>query len=186
MSWVEVESKIKIKGNYKDVRKRIEKISKFVGKEKKIDDYYTLDFNGYPKKSLRVRHKGKKRIVNFKQRVSYVKGVHAKNEVEFEVSDLSGFYDLLKEFGFKKWIRKEKTTYLFKINKNEHIELNYVKNLGWYVEIEILCSKKDIVKARKNIVDIREKLELPEKDVQKKGYTKELWELKKVGLIKKI
>ena len=51
------------------------------------DDYYSLEKRKYPKKSLRVRDKGKRREVNFKQWRSYKNGVWAKKEVEFEVSD---------------------------------------------------------------------------------------------------
>ena len=109
MSWIEVESKIKVH-DAKEARKRIEKIASFVKKEYKIDDYYSLSRDSYPKKSLRVRGKGKKRQVNFKQWRNYTDGIWAKKEVEFEVSDLKNFFDLLDDFGFRKWMKKEKKT----------------------------------------------------------------------------
>jgi len=138
MRGAEVESKIRV-SNVNEARKRIKKIAKFIGKEKKVDDYYSLHHGVYPKKSLRVRDKGKKREVNFKQRHSYSNGVWAKKEVEFEVSDLRGFFDLLADFGFKKWMRKEKLTELYRTKNGINIELNFVKRLGWYIEIEVLC-----------------------------------------------
>jgi len=107
MSWIEVESKIKIY-NTKRIRKKIKEIAKFVEVENKIDDYYSLHSKVYPRKSLRVRYKERKREVNFKQRIDYVNGIWAKKEVEFEVSDLNNFFELLRDFGFKKWLEKKK------------------------------------------------------------------------------
>ena len=169
MRLVEVESKIKIK-NFDEARKKIRKIAKFIKLEKKIDDYYSLRYNKYPKKSLRVRDKGKKREVNFKQRLNYKNGIWAKKEVEFEVSDLKGFYELLEDFGFKKWLRKEKITELYRTNDEVSIELNYVKNLGWFIEIE---------NARRKIAKVRNLLGMKRNEIEKKGYTRALWELKK-------
>jgi len=178
MSWIEVETKLRVQ-NHRDVRKRIKEIAKFVRIENKIDDYYSLEKGKYPKKTLRIRYKGKKIEVNFKKSLSYGKGVHAKKEVEFKVSDLSNFFDFLENFGFGKWIRKEKRTELYKTKDRINIELNYVKKLGWFIEIEILCKKKDIEKSRRRIEEIRKALDIPESDIEKKGYTRELWNLSK-------
>jgi len=180
MSWIEVESKIKVH-DAKDARKSIKKIARFVKVERKIDNYYSLEKRKYPKKSLRVRDKGKKREVNFKQRLTYLKGIWAKREVEFEVSDLRNFFDLLDDFGFRKWLRKEKRTELYRTKDGVNIELNYVKRLGWFIEVEILCkeNRKDIAIARKKIANVRRKLGVKKKYVQRQGYTKALWELKR-------
>jgi len=177
MSWIEVESKIKV-DNPESARKRIKRIAKFVKNESKIDDYYSLEKRKYPKKSLRVRDKGKRRPVNFKQWRSYKNGVWAKKEVEFEVSDLRNFFDLLDDFGFKKWLRKEKKTELYKTKDGIMIELNYVKKLGWFIEIEILCKEKDVVNARRRIVKVMDRLGVKKQDVEKRGYTDQLWDLK--------
>ena len=178
MSWVEVESKIRV-DNVKHARAEIKKIAKFVKRESKIDDYYSLEKNKYPKKSLRVRDKGNKREVNFKQWRSFKNGIWAKKEVEFEVSDLRNFFDLLDDFGFHKWMSKEKKTELYCTKDGISIELNYVKKLGWFIEIEILCKPKDVQNARKRIHKIMNKLGVKKKFIEKKGYTKLLWYLKK-------
>jgi adenylate cyclase, class 2 len=179
MSWVEVESKIKV-SNVDDARVRIKKIAKFVGNEHKKDDYYTLEKISYPKKSLRVRDKGKKREVNFKEWRSYKYGIWAKKEVEFTVSDLNNFFDLLDDFGFRKWMSKEKKTELYRTKDGVNIELNYVKNLGWFIEIEILSKDggKNIDDARRKIRKIMDQLGVKKKLLRKKGYTKMLWELR--------
>jgi predicted adenylyl cyclase CyaB len=178
MSWIEVESKFHVK-NVKEIRRRIKGMAKYIGIEYKRDDYFSLKSGVYPKKSLRVRDKGRKREVNFKQRISYVNGIHAKNEVEFGVSDLKGFFNLLDDFGFEKWLQKEKKTELYITRSGVNIELNHVKKLGWYVELEVLCSRKEIGKARAKILKVKKLLDVEDKDIEKRGYTKELWDLKK-------
>ena len=178
MSWIEVESKIKV-SKPDELRKKIKKIARFVKIENKIDDYYALDSAGvYPKKSLRVRDKSKKVEVNFKQPISYENGIWAKRESEFEVSDLKNFFGLLKDFGFKKWLRKEKKTELYKTNDGVNIELNQVKNLGWFLEIEVLAAENEIKEAMKKVENVRRELGLRGEDVEKLGYTKELWAMR--------
>lgn len=179
MSWIEVEAKVKV-SDVKDARVKIKKIAKFVKKEKKVDDYYSLERRRYPKKSLRVRDEGKKRVVNYKGRRKYFKGIWAKEEVEFEVSDLKNFFNLIADFGFRKWLRKTKNTELYRTKDGVHIELNFVRDMGWFIEIEVLCDDdpKKIRNARKRIHEIMKDLNVRKRFVIKKGYTKLLWAMK--------
>lgn len=175
MGWYEVECKIKI-DDADEIRKKINEIAKFAKNEKKVDDYYSLEYFNYPDKSLRVRNKGKKREVNFKRRKSYVEGIHAKNEFQFGITDLKGFFELIEDFGFRKWMHKEKKTELYITKDGVNIELNHVDRLGWYIEIEILCDEEGIKNARKKIAAVRNKLGFGSRDSEKRGYTKMLWD----------
>lgn len=175
---IEVEAKAKI-SNPAVFRKKAALIGKYKGKEKKIDDYYTLDsLVKYPQKSLRIRARKGHHEVNFKQRISYVKGVHAKNETEFIVEDIKRFLALIDEFGFKKWLRKEKETELYEIKKNFHIELNNVRGLGYFIEVEYLSDLNGVSKARNEVLRVIRLLEIKNKDIVKEGYTKILWNKK--------
>jgi len=177
---IEVEAKIKIKSP-SEFREKIKKLAKFVKKEKKVDDYYTLEsLKKYPRKSLRIRMLNGHYEVNIKKRVSLVNGVHAKKEVELNSSekDLPTFLEIIKDFGFKKWLRKDKTTELYRIRKNFNIEINYVKRLGWFLEVEYLATKKEMKKARGEVLKVVKKLGINEKNIIKDGYTKILWDLK--------
>ncbi len=177
MSWIEVEAKISVKDVAK-IRKKIKEIARFVRKETKKDDYYSLEYFQYPEKSLRVRNKGAIREVNFKKRLSYKNGIYAKKEVQFEISDLKGFFDLIYDFGLRRWLHKEKTTELYITKDGVNIELNRVKGLGWFLELEVLCPLKDVNSSRKKVANVREKLGFSEKDSEVRGYTKQLWGLK--------
>jgi predicted adenylyl cyclase CyaB len=173
---IEVEAKARILHPEK-IRILVQKMAHYKGKERKNDDYYTLEnVSHYPMKSLRVRKKGKVHIVNFKTRMKDSPDVDIKNETEFYIEDIDGFLKLLDEFGFKKWVTKEKYTEIYEIKKNFHIELNHLKNLGWFVEVEYLCAKKDVAKARTEVMRIMKQLNIDKKDIVHPGYTKLLWD----------
>ncbi len=179
---IEVEAKIRI-SNPSDFRKKAKEIGRFVNREKKVDDYYTLEnLKEYPRKSLRVRRVAGSYEINFKQKLSYIRGVHVKNEQEFVVKDAGPFVELIRDFGFKRWLRKEKISENYAINKNFHIEINYVKNLGWFLEIEYLCDKREINMARKRVLEIVEKMGIKKRDIIGDGYTKMLWVNGKLGI----
>ena len=175
---IEVESKARII-NPEKIRVLAQKIGHYKGKERKVDDYYTLERGKkYPEKGLRIRKRSGFYEINFKQRISYKKGVFAKRETEFKVSDISGFLRFINDFGFKKWLTKEKYTELYEIKRNFHIELNHVKKLGWFVEVEYLSNLKDVKSAAKEVRAVLEKLGINKKDIVKEGYTKLLWDKK--------
>ncbi len=176
---IEVEVKIRI-SNPSAFREKARKIAKFIGKEKKIDDYYTLEsIDHYPEKSLRIRKRKDHYDINFKNRLSYNSGIFAKNEVEFQVSDISHFLALIENFGFKKWLTKEKITEVYQISKHFHIELNHVKSLGYFAEVEYLALPNEVKSARKKVKDVLKALNVSKKDIVKEGYTKMLWNKKK-------
>src|SRR3989338_11486209 len=125
---IEVEGKARI-SDIGLVRSRAKEFAKYIGRRLKVDDYYTLQERGYPEKSLRIRKFGGFYMVNFKRRISFKKGIHAKNEVEFKVSNIQGFLRLIKDFGYRKWLTKKKRSEIYELEKNFHIELNNVKSL---------------------------------------------------------
>lgn len=172
---IEVEGKISV-SNINKIENMVKRIADYKGTEKKVDDYYTLEqLNHYPHKSLRIRKRKGFYEVNFKKSLSFKNGVHAKKEVEFKINDYDGFLNLIQDFGFKKDLRKEKMTKLYEIKPNFHIELNHVRGLGWFLEIEYLSDEKGIEKARNEVLRIVKILGYKEKDLIKSGYTKMLW-----------
>jgi len=178
---IEVEAKIGIR-NPREFRSKIKKIGKFEGKKTKEDIYYTIEPLGkYPEKSIRIRKLAGHYEVNIKNKISYVKGVHAKKEVELDSTekDLKLFLDILKDFGFKKWLTKHKISEVYRIKKNFSVEINKVRGLGWFLEVEYLAKPGEIEKARKEVVRVIKKLGIKEKDIIKDGYTKMLWDKRK-------
>ncbi len=175
---IEVEAKAAI-ARVEPIRRIAATLGSYIGKEHKVDDYYALFSNGYPHKSIRIRKHDAFYEVNFKHSISYLKGVHAKQETEFKVSNVKDYLALLKDIGYRIWLRKAKNSYVYEIHKHFHIEINHVRGLGWFAEVEYLVHKKsEIRKARKEVLRILNQLGFNENDLIKAGYTKLLWKKK--------
>jgi len=183
MVWLEVETKIRIKDVAK-LRKKIQKIAKLEKKEKRSDDYFALKRkirgHGYPKKAFRIRHSGGKSVINFKKRLYKYWDDHivVKEEFEFETKNPDDFLALMFDLGFKQWMKKFKVSesYLHKKDKRIIIEINHVKHLGYFMEIEYLCQPSEIKKAKKKIMNVLKELEISKEQVHNEGYTKMLWD----------
>jgi adenylate cyclase class 2 len=180
MSWLEIESKIKV--SEKDlplIRKRIKEIARFSKKETKKDQYYSLEKAFYPKKAFRIRSNGKKDVVNFKKwiRKYWKQGIVVKEEFEFTIENKENFLALMADLGFQKWIGKTKIseTYIHKKHKKLNIELNEIKDLGYFIEIEYLAEKKELNLARNLIIKTEKELYIDRSDINNTGYTKMLW-----------
>jgi len=186
MPWLEVETKVKIANVVReidDMRKRVKKIAKFVKKEKRGDDYFAIKRRGYPKKAFRIRNKGGKYEINFKKwlRRYWSDDIVVKQEFEFKLGDvenLNNFLALLKDVGFQQWVKKIKKTesYQHKRDKRIIIEINHVKHLGWFLEIEYLCQKHELRKAKRKIRQVLKELGVKQEDIDNTGYTKMLWD----------
>jgi len=78
---IEVEVKIELsEKELANLKEKIRKIAKYKKFEKKIDEYYTLQREGYPKKSLRIRRHGNLYEINFKNWISFSRSIHVKKE----------------------------------------------------------------------------------------------------------
>jgi len=189
MVWLEVETKVKLKDSQvPDLRKRIKKIAKLKKRGKKIDDYFAVKQKIYPKKAFRIRNTTNHAEITFKKHLKHLwtKEVVVKQEFEFAIDGKDQKEDLLelfKDIGVTEWVQKVKMneTYKYKKNKTLSIEINHVKHLGYFMEMEYLCQKKDVKKAIKIIMDVLKELEINLKQVDNIGYTKRLWEKKKFG-----
>jgi adenylate cyclase, class 2 len=183
MVWLEVETKIRI-NDVNSLRKKIQKIAKLEKKESRADDYFALKRkirkHGYPKKAFRIRHTKNKSTVNFKKRLykHWDDFIVVKEEFEFETENPDEFLALMFDLGFKQWMKKFKTSesYLHKKDKRLIIEINKVRHLGYFMEMEYLCEPKEIKKAKRKIMDALKELEITKKDVDNVGYTKRLWD----------
>ncbi len=182
MVWLEVETKVRIK-NVSVLRKKIQKIARLEKKEKRADDYFALKRkirrHGYPKKAFRIRHAGNKYQINFKKWLKkyWDDYIVVKEEFEFETDHPDEFLALMFDLGFKQWLKKFKSSesYLYKKDKRIIIEINKVKHLGYFMEIEYLCQLSEMKKAKRKIMNVLKELEIKKQEVDNTGYTKMLW-----------
>ena len=180
MSCFEVESKIKLNNNEVDkLRKKIKKIARIIKKEKKSDFYFTIEKANYPRKAFRIRYNGKEYMVNFKKWLNNYKDnkIVVKEEFEFKINNKNDFLALMKDLGFVNWVRKTKITESYQHNKypKVFIELNFVKHLGYFIEIEYLANKNEVENARRQVSRTIKELGINKKQIDNTGYTKMLW-----------
>lgn len=175
---LEVETKVRI-DNLKVLRKRIKKISTFIKKESRSDDYFAIKRKGYPKKAFRIRSTPNGHTVNFKQWLTsyWDRYIVVKREYEFEIKDRENFLALMDDLGFEQWIKKFKKTESYKHKKDKRIiiEINKVRHLGYFMEIEYLAKKYEMNSAKKKIKAVLKELGIKQKQIDNTGYTKMLW-----------
>lgn len=186
MVWLEVETKIKIDDDkVNDFRKRIKKIASFVKKGRKEDDYFAIRRrikSCYPKKAFRIRASKDEFEVNFKKWLTkyWTHDIVVKQEFEFKLKGKEAVEDLLalfRDLGFIEWVKKIKDneTYSYKKDKRLEIEINKVKHLGYFIEMQYLCKLNELKKARKRIREVLKILKVNPEQIDNIGYTKMLW-----------
>ncbi|MBU2576545.1 MAG: class IV adenylate cyclase [Nanoarchaeota archaeon] len=183
MVWLEVECKVKLNhSQIPELRERIKKIAKLKKKGTKADDYFAIQEKGYPKKAFRIRAMKDSFEVTFKKWITelWTSEVVVKEEYEFTLDGKEKVDDILalfKDMGFKEWVKKIKRNETYKYNKNPKlsIEINYVKHLGYFMEMEYLCRRPEAKKATRLITSVLKELEIDFNQIDNTGYTKMLW-----------
>ncbi|MBU0977260.1 MAG: hypothetical protein KKD18_02495, partial [Nanoarchaeota archaeon] len=76
------------------------------------------------------------------------------------------------------WVKKRKHTEKFEHKKDKRIEIeiNHVKHVGTYMEIEYLAKDREVEKARKKIIDTLHELGITKDMIDNVGYTRRLFE----------
>lgn len=169
----EVEAKVAIgKRDFNRLQKELKKTAKFKGSSKKKDIYY----NDTKKSYTRLRNYTDKSVFSFKVK-EMNHGFESNIEIEWGVKDKRKWGLLLGKLGIKPTIHKTKLTEAYHW-KECNIELNYISKLGYYLEIEMIVkTKSQIVKAKKELIDMFKKLGYGQKDFEKKYYLDLLQEL---------
>ena len=173
----EIEAKVPLKRpDVKRLKGELPKIAVKKGSVIKKDFY----FFAHPKKAffLRIREKNKKPFLNMKSK-KREQGIEINQEIKLHLISSSKFHALLKKIGIPLTTTKDKIGEIFK-KGNMQIELNFVKGLGYFLEIEtIVKSKSEIPKAKKALRDLFKKLGFSPKDFEKKYYLELLEEKRK-------
>lgn len=148
----EIESKAFIPPKeLKRIIKLANKKFKFIKEEIKTDIYYSNQ-----KKIIRIRKLNNlEKIVTFKKKIlDNNHTVEINKEIEFKIDSINNFLTLIKELKFKKLYKKIKKSLIYQTN-NLNVEINEIKNLGFFLEIEkIINNQNDIDLAKKEIDNI--------------------------------
>ncbi len=162
----EVEAKVRLSNSdYKRLKKEVPKIANFKKRVNNIDCYYSSNKNF----ALRIRQQEKKSILHFKNK-KIEQGTEVNQEIEFNLKNAEKMKTFLKKIGINLPLKKEKQSEIFKMG-NMQIELNFVKKLGYFLEIETLVkAKSQIPKAKKSLLEAFRKLGFKSSDFEKKYY----------------
>ena len=150
---IETEIKIKLsKKEYENLKILLNNQTNFLTETLHIDTYYkTNKENTY----LRIGARGNKSILTYKyKRDSFC------DEWEVEIDDASNLDKIFKALGMTSLatVEKVRTCYMYK-DKYE-IGLDRVKNLGYFIEIEIKKYTKDIEKEYNELLQVAKDLGL--------------------------
>ena len=162
----EIEAKVPLKKA--DVQRLRKELPKIAGQKRKVinKDYYYADPKSF---FLRIRERNKKGLLNLKSK-KVEQGIELNQEIELSINSVSKFHTLLKKIGIRLTAKKEKISEIYK-KENLQIELNFIKGLGYFLEIETIIKKKsDIPRAKKALREMFSRLGFSSKDFEKKYY----------------
>lgn len=163
----EIESKAFIpQKELKRIIKLANKKLKFIKEEIRTDIYYSN-----LKKIIRIRKLNTlEKIVTFKKKIlDNNNAIEINKEIEFKIDNINNFLILIKELEFKKLYKKIKKSLVYQTN-NLNVEINEIKNLGFFLEIEkIINNQNDIDLAKKEIHNIINQFEL-KKNIETRSY----------------
>lgn len=180
---IEVELKAWL-DNPRETKIKVEKIAKFQEQLSEQDLYFTFAHaKGYQKQRFRLRQVGDKSIVTVKVPGRSEPGIEANREFEFEVSDPEAFKVFCREFKMRVLIEKHKKVkrYSYHPPKKEFdrpvtIDLNQVKNLGEFIELETMVDKeKQVPRASAFLKSILDRLGIPCSKIEPTAYTELLY-----------
>lgn len=180
-SAIETEIKIKLtEGEYQKLDEFLKENGRFINEINHIDTYYEPTYRRFYKKGekvsewLRIGERGNKNIINYKNWYD-----NYCDEYEVEIDDVKNIKRIFKILNLEELIKvdKKRKTYMYK-DKYE-IALDNVKELGYYIEIEIKKYDKSPEKDYKDLLELAEYLELNLKQMIKMGYPHIILEKKK-------
>lgn len=163
---IEIEAKVPVKkGDYKDLLALLHKEARFRGTKRAEDTYYEKLKQG----TVRIRRRGDKTTFDLKKRET-ISGIESNTEIEWMLSDPKGWRKLLGDLGIKMNIKKTKKTEFFELD-DFVIELNEIRGLGYYLEIErLVADPKEVAQTKKELIQLFKRFGYSEKQFEPKRY----------------
>ena len=128
-------------------------------------------------KAFRVRKDGDGCIITIKEK-RIEAGIETNLEREFTTSSLELFTWFVEDLGCIERIVKKKKGYWYVLNE-VNLELSFVEDLGWFLEVEKLCESGDQQEhaaAREEIQRVLAEFGIPKDRIEPRYYTDMLME----------
>lgn len=169
---IETELKIEIsKNKYDSMIRFLNQNAKFINENHHIDTYYQPNYRKFlngeeTTEWLRIGKRGEKKILNYKNWYEHI----YCDEFEVEIDNSENLDKIFKALDIEKIVvvDKRRKTYFY-LDKYE-IALDYVKELGYFVEIEVKKYSKEPIKEYDDLLRLAKNLDLNLDNIDKWGY----------------
>lgn len=163
---VELEAKVRISiKQYMALEERLRDEAQYQGERRSEDQYYEQP----GKANIRIRKRANEASFDLKLRQTQ-RGIESNLEMEWGITDLPEWKRTLKKVGLKPYRRKTKHSKIF-LKDGFNIELNRVRGLGHFIEIERLVKTKDELGKKKiELISCFKTLGFSQKDFEPKPY----------------
>ena len=163
---LEVEAKVPVsKGQYQALMTRLKKEAKYLGFKKNQDIYYEKS----KKTFIRVRDRNESYDFDLKLRQTNA-GIESNMEMSWSLPEPDKWKALLKKLKFKAYQQKTKQSEYFSL-KGFTVELNEVRPLGYFLEIEKVVSDPDKVKeAKKDLIRLFKDMGFSQEQFESRPY----------------
>lgn len=163
----EIEIKLKVDDNeYTRILNLIKRCSVNKANVNQIDTYYNLTNRDFNQEWLRIRNENGKYIFNYKKKID--NSHYEKYDVL--IDNVNNLNKILTALGIEKigTINKNRVSYLYK--DNYEFSFDTVKDIGMFIEIELINKSEDFEKDLCNLLNIMEDLKIDLNMVERKKY----------------
>lgn len=171
---IETEIRIKVsKDEFNDIESFLKNNGKFLGNNRQIDTYYQPTYRKFLKDGkevisewLRIGIRGNKKILNYK---NWHDDIYC-DEYEVEIDDEKNLDRIFKVLGLEEiaTVDKMRSTYFY-LDKYE-IALDYVEDLGYFVEIEVKKYTENAMREYDDLLKVAKRLNMNLNNIDKRGY----------------
>jgi adenylate cyclase, class 2 len=186
---IEVEIKVSVsEEEFLKIKEKLKEITKFVKTSEQSDEYFDLANRSflepkYPFEWISIRKRGNKNILDFKRLYppNTLEFTHC-DEFDVEIDNADKLAKIFSLIDLKSLVTVEKTREVYNFKDEIEIDMDYIKELGYFIEIEALKHFGNIEETRKKIFEFAKEIGLDTNNKVNRGYPYLL--MQKRGLIK--
>lgn len=169
---IETEIKIKItEHEYKNLDKFMKEKALLLKENRQIDHYYQPTYRKFLNGEiinewLRIGERGNRKILNYK---NWHNNIYC-DEYEVEIDNSDNLDKIFNILGLEKiaTVDKKRKTFFY-LDKYE-IALDYIQELGYFIEIEVKKYCKDLLDEYNDLLKVAKSLNLNLDNIDKRGY----------------
>ncbi|MBI4895265.1 MAG: class IV adenylate cyclase [Candidatus Aenigmarchaeota archaeon] len=174
---IEIEMKFRVDEKiFLKAKDLLNKTSRFVKTSHQTDEYFTpshrnflsLDF---PIEWLSLRKRDDKQLINYKHlNLVNPREVLFSDEFETVIEDIEKMKNIFSSLDFRSLVTVDKKRDIYIYNDEFEVVLDFVRDLGYFMEIETIKDFGSVENARYRIMEFAKSLDLNESNIEHRGY----------------